>query len=252
MNNRISQKFAEQKKVIIAFVTGGDPDIATTEALILSLATSGAGIIEIGIPFSDPVAEGIAMQAADKRALEAGCTVDKLFDMVKKLREKTQIPLMFKTYANPICAYGKDKFMEKCREAGIDGITVPDVPYEEKAEFEEECDRHGILLISSISPSTNERVEKVATQARGFLYCVAPLGTESNMYMEIKNLIAQVRKTSSIPCVVGVPDIANIAEITAIANGVSADNAIVQLVAKHGKESVSYVENLIITLSDKV
>jgi len=252
MNNRILQKFGEQKKVIIAFVTGGDPDIATTEELMLAMAASGVDIIEIGIPFSDPVAESVAMQAADKRALEAGCTVDKLFDMVKKLRKQTQIPLLLKTYANPICAYGKDKFMAKCREVGIDGITVPDVPYEEKLEFEEDCNRYNILLILSISPSTNERIDKIAAEAKGFLYCVAPIGTAGDIYKNIKNLLIQIRKTSDIPCVVGVSDLAHVSEISAIANGVAIDNAIVQVVAKYGKECVSHAENLIKTLFGKV
>lgn len=198
--NRISKAF-DGKAAKIILVTGGDPDIAATEARILALANSGVDMVIIGVPFSDPVAESTAMQEADKRALEAGCTVDKLFDMTKRLREKIDIPLLYKTYANPICAYDKGRFMAKCSESGIDGLIVPDVPFEERTEFEAECNSQNVCLISVLSPSSCERVAKIVADAKGFLYCVPSIGGGE---ADIAGLISDVKKISPIPCVTDV------------------------------------------------
>ena len=168
--NRISKAF-EKNKAFIAFVTGGDPDLDTTEALIPQMAQAGADLIEIGIPFSDPIAEGVVIQAADERALKAGTTTDKLFDMVRRVRKKTEVPLVFMTYINPIYTYGAEKFMKRCVECGIDGIIVPDVPFEEREEISAICESAGIKLISMIAPTSKERICMIAKQAKGFLYC---------------------------------------------------------------------------------
>ena len=261
MSNRIENTFAELKKnkekALIAFITGGDPDIETTEKLILAMEEAGADIIEIGIPFSDPVAEGIVIQEADARALAAGCTVDKLFDMVKRLRDKTDIPLLFMTYANPIYAYDKDRFMKKCFEVGIDGIIVPDVPYEEKDEFESECNRYDIDLISLIAPTSGERAKKIALEAQGFLYCVSSLGvtgTRTDINTNIAELITQVKKVSSIPCAVGfgisTPEQAR--EMAKISDGVIVGSAIVKLIAEFGKDSVIPVKDFICKMKPSV
>jgi tryptophan synthase alpha chain len=251
MNNRIENTFADLKnsgkKALIAFIIGGDPDIETTEKLVLAMEEAGADIIEIGIPFSDPVAEGIVIQQADDRALAGGCTVDKLFDMVKRLREKTNIPLLFMTYANPIYAYDKERFIAKCKEVGIDGIIVPDVPFEEKDEFEDECNRYDIRLISLIAPTSGKRAEEIAREAQGFLYCVSSLGVTGmrcDINTNIARLITQVKKVSSIPCAVGfgisTPEQArNMAEIS---DGVIVGSAIVKLIAEFGKDSAAPVK----------
>ena len=238
--NKITEAFSG-KKALITFITGGDPDIETTERLILTMADAGADIIEIGIPFSDPVAEGQVIQDASSRALAAGCTVDKLFDMVQRLRTKTAVPLLFMTYANPIFAYGKQRFMAKCREVGIDGVIVPDVPFEEMDEFEAECNAYDICPISLIAPTSGERAEKIARQARGFLYCVSSLGvtgTRSNLDTSISALISQVKKFSDIPCAVGfgisTPQQAR--DMAAISDGVIIGSAIVKLIEKHGRD----------------
>jgi len=254
MNNRIVNTLSKLKmnneKALITFITGGDPDIKTTEKLILAMEDAGADIIEIGIPFSDPVAEGIVIQESAARALAVGCTVDKLFDMVKKLRGKTNMPLLFMTYANPIYAYGKERFMGKCKEVGIDGIIVPDVPFEEKDEFEDECNRYDICLISLIAPTSGERTEKIAQEAQGFLYCVSSLGVtgiRNDIKTNIAELISQVKKASSIPCAVGfgisTPEQAR--DMAELSDGVIVGSAIVKLIAEFGKNSVTTVKELV-------
>ena len=261
MNNRIINKFSKLKKngekALIAFITGGDPDIETTEKLILAMEEAGVDIIEIGIPFSDPVAEGHVIQRASERALAGGCTVDKLFDMVKRLREKTNIPLLFMTYANPIYAYDKERFMAKCKEAGIDGIIVPDVPFEEKNEFEDECNRYDVCLVLLIAPTSGERAEKIACEAQGFLYCVSSLGvtgTRSDINTNIAELITQVKDMSSIPCAVGfgisTPEQAR--DMAEISDGVIVGSAIVKLIAEFGRESVAPVKNFVSELKKGV
>ena len=261
MNNRITNVLNELKrngeKALIPFLTGGDPDIETTENLILAMEEAGADIIEIGIPFSDPIAEGVVIQGASKRALEGGCTVDKLFDMVSRLREKTNIPLLFMTYANPIYAYGKERFMAKCKEVGVDGVIVPDVPFEEKDEFEGECSRYDICMISLIAPTSGERAEKIALEAKGFLYCVSSLGVtgmRSDLNTSIAELIVQVRKVSQVPCAVGfgisTPEQAR--DMAAISDGVIVGSAIVKLIAEFGKESAAPVKAFVRELKNSM
>jgi len=254
MDNRISNVFNELgrngKKAFIAFITGGDPDIETTENLILAMEEAGVDIVEIGIPFSDPVAEGPVIQEADERALARGCTVDKLLDMVKRVRTKTNMPLLFMTYANPIYAYGKERFMSKCKKSGIDGVIIPDVPFEEKYEFESECNQYGIDLISLIAPTSGERAEKIALEAQGFLYCVSSLGVtgiRSDINTNIAELINQVKFVSEIPCAVGfgisTPEQAR--EMAEISDGVIIGSAIVKLIAEYGRDCVEPIKRFI-------
>ncbi|MCR5609331.1 MAG: tryptophan synthase subunit alpha [Lachnospiraceae bacterium] len=200
--SRIKEAF-ENKKAFIAFLTGGDPDIETTENLIIAMANEGVSLIEIGIPFSDPIAEGPVIQEADERALSAGTTTDKLFDMVKRVRTKTNVPLVFMTYINPVYVYGKDKFFKNCSEAGIDGVIVPDVPFEEKGELQPFCTKYGVELVSMIAPTSKDRVQVIAKDAEGFLYCVSSLGV-TGVRSEIKNdigeLIKQVKESLCVFC----------------------------------------------------
>ena len=254
--NRISKAF-ENKKALITFVTGGDPDIETTEKLVLAMEEAGADIIEIGIPFSDPIAEGTVIQEADKRALDNFCTVDKLFDMVKRIRFKTNMPLLFMTYANPIYVYGKDKFMLKCEESGIDGIIVPDVPFEEKDEFEEAANKHNICVVSMIAPTSGDRIEKIAKEAEGFLYCVSSLGVtgvRSKINTNVKELINKVKETSNVPCAVGfgisTPEQAH--KMAEISDGVIVGSAIVRIVAEFGRESAVQVKSFVKELKNSL
>jgi len=240
--NRIAKAF--NKKAFIAFITGGDPDIETTEKLIIAMAKAGVDIIEIGIPFSDPIAEGPVIQKASERALAAGCTVDKLFAMVKRVREKVDIPLLFMTYVNPIYAYGKERFMENCKACGIDGIIVPDVPYEEKDELSTQCAMYGITQISMIAPTSVNRIETIAKDAEGFLYCVSSLGVtgmRANITTNIAEMIAQVK--CDIPCAIGfgISTPKQAQDMLAVADGVIIGSAIVNLIAKHGRDCLNPV-----------
>ena len=173
--SKISEAFKDTK-AFIPFITGGDLSLEITEQLLYAMEEAGADIIEIGIPFSDPIAEGPVIQAANERALAAGCTTDKLFKTVKKARKKVQVPMVFLTYLNPIYTYGKERFMERCRECGIQGVIVPDMPFEEKGELKEACKEYGIEIISLIAPTSNERIMAIAKEAEGYIYCVSSLG----------------------------------------------------------------------------
>ena len=247
--NRIEKAF-DGKKAFIAFITGGDPDVETTEELIIAMAQSGVDIIEIGIPFSDPVAEGIVIQEADERALANGCTVDKLFDMIKRVREKVDIPLLFMSYVNPIFVYGKERFMENCKTCGIDGVIVPDLPYEEKDELETVCEKHGITQISMIAPTSGERIETIAKNSEGFIYCVSSLGVtgvRGEISTSIADLIKRLKKTSSTPCAIGfgisTPEQAK--EMAAISDGVIVGSAIVKIIAEYKRDCVEHVKQYV-------
>lgn len=249
MRDNIKRVF-ERKKAFIAFITGGDPDMETTEKLIVTMAEAGVDIIEIGIPFSDPVAEGIVIQEADERALKGGCTVDKLFDMVKRVREKVEIPLFFMSYINPIFVYGSERFMKKCQQCGIDGVIVPDLPFEERAELSSDCAKYGIIQISMITPTSQERIETIAKNAEGFIYCVSSLGVtgmRNNIDTNATEMIKQVKNISDIPCAIGFgisnPDQAR--DMANISDGVIIGSAIVKIVAEHGKECIEPVKEFV-------
>lgn len=240
--SRIHQAF-ENKKAFIGFVTGGDPDLETTEKLVIAMEEAGADLIEIGIPFSDPIAEGVVIQEANIRALSAGCTTDKLFDSVKRAREKVSVPMVFLTYINPIYTYGKEKFMQRCVECGIDGLIIPDLPFEEKGELFDVCRNYGIDIISLIAPTSHDRIRKIAETAQGFLYVVSSMGVtgvRSRIETDIEGMVKLVRESSDIPCAIGfgiaAPEQAK--AMAALSDGAIVGSAIVKLVAQYGRESV--------------
>ena len=243
--SKITEAF-KNRKAFIAFITGGDPDMETTERLIPVMAQAGADLIEIGIPFSDPVAEGIVIQAADERALKAGCTTDRLFDMVQRVRLKTDVPLLFMTYLNPIYTYGKEKFLRKCVTCGIDGIIVPDMPFEEKDELDSLCKDYKIDLISMLAPTSEERIALIAGEATGFIYCVSSLGVtgvRSSISTDIGHIIEMVHQVTDIPCAIGfgisTPEQA--VSLAKLSDGIIVGSAIVKLIAKYGKDCVEPV-----------
>lgn len=247
--SKVTKAF-KKRKAFIPFVTGGDPDIATTEKLIPAMAEAGADLIEIGIPFSDPVAEGIVIQEADERALKNGCTTDKLFEMVKRIREKTDIPLIFMTYYNPVFSYGSEKFLSRCAECGINGLIIPDLPFEEKGELAEICSQHDVDLISMIAPTSEERISMIAQEAKGFLYCVSSLGVtgvRSQIATDIGKLITKVKEVTDIPCAIGfgisTPEQAG--RMAQMSDGAIVGSAIVKLIAKYGIDCVDPVVSFI-------
>ena len=250
----ISQAF-QNKKPLIVFVTGGDPDIETTETLIPALAESGADLLEIGIPFSDPVAEGPVIQAASQRALDSGTTTDKLLAMAARLRRQVQIPLLFMTYLNPIYVYGKERFLSACRDSGINGIIVPDMPFEEKGELAEDCTKFGIDLVSMIAPTSNERIAMIAKKAEGFLYCVSSLGVtgmRSEIAFGIEKVVAYAKTCTDIPCAIGFgiscPEQAK--AMATIADGVIVGSAIVKIIGEYGRDCIEPVTQFVRTMKE--
>jgi tryptophan synthase alpha chain len=253
--SRISDAF--KNKAFIPFITAGDPDLETTEKLVLAMAEAGADLVELGIPFSDPVAEGVVIQKADERALKAGVTTDKIFAAVHRIREKTTVPLAFMTYVNPIFAYGADRFLKNCRDAGVDALIVPDLPFEEKNEIKPFCDRHGVVLISMIAPTSDERIAMIAREAEGFVYVVSSLGVtgvRSEIVTDLNAMIALVKKAKSIPCAVGfgisTPEQA--ARIAETADGAIVGSAIVRLVEEYGRDSVGPVREYVRAMKQAV
>ena len=243
--SRIQNAFAEGK-AFIPFITAGDPSLAKTEEFILEMERAGADLIEIGIPFSDPIAEGVVIQAADIRSLAAGTTTDKVFDMVLDLRKKTEIPLVFMTYVNPVFHYGYEKFFSRCQEAGIDGIIIPDLPFEEKGELEDIAAAHGVDLISMIAPTSKQRIRDIAREAKGFLYVVSSMGvtgTREEIRTDLGEILKEIRKVTDLPAAVGfginTPEQA--AEIAAVADGVIVGSAIVKLAARYGGHAAPHM-----------
>ncbi len=245
-------------KALIPFITGGDPSLEVTEELICAMEKAGADLIEIGIPFSDPVAESVTVQEANERALAAGCTADKLFDMAAKVQGKIHVPLVFMAYANLIYTYGKEKFIKRCRESGVDGLVVPDLPFEEKGEIFPECEQYGIDLISLMVPSSCERIAMIAGEARGFLCGISPMGvaeTEKGRKRNgIEEMLKLARENSGLPCVMdpGSGTLEQVKAMAALCDGIVAGEAILKLVAQHGKDSAVPVAEYIRAMKEAI
>lgn len=247
----------ENGKAFIPFITCGDSDLETTEQLIYAMERAGADLIELGIPFSDPTAEGPVIQEANIRSLSAGTTTDKVFDLVQKVRTRSAIPLAFMTYANVIFSYGIEAFAQKAAEVGIDGIILPDAPFEEADEFDVPFAAVGIDQISMIAPTSHERIAAIAQKARGFVYCVSSLGVtgvRSNITTDITSMVALVKQQQDIPCAVGfgisTPEQAR--NMAAQSDGAIVGSAIVKLCAQYGKDCVPYVEEYVRSMKEAV
>jgi tryptophan synthase alpha chain len=233
------------KKAFIGFVTGGDPTIEKTKEFIQEMLRAGADLVEIGIPFSDPIAEGPVIQRANIRALTAGATVEKLFTLVEDLRRETAVPLVFLTYLNPVFRYGYRAFFERCRGAGVDGIIIPDLPFEEQGEVRQVAAPRGVDLISLIAPTSEDRVRDIARSASGFLYLVSSLGVtgvrkfSNNFTADLAGMVSRVRGFSNgspIPTAVGfgIHTPKQAAEIGTLADGVIVGSAIVSIIEEYG------------------
>lgn len=243
--SRIEEAF-QKHKAFIAFITVGDPDLETTERVVHAAVENGADLIELGIPFSDPTAEGPVIMEADEVALKAGTTTDKVFELTKKLRETIAVPMVYMTYANVVFSYGCEKFAQKAADAGMDGLILPDVPYEEKEEFTEVFDRYGLDLISMIAPTSEDRIAMIAKEAKGFIYMVSSLGvtgTRSEITTDISAMTDLVKKNSEVPCAVGfgisTPEQA--AGMAELSDGAIVGSAIIKIIAKYGKEAAGPV-----------
>ena len=233
-------------KAFIAFITCGDPDLATTAACVREAVRGGADLIELGIPFSDPTAEGPVIQAANERAIKDGVTTDGIFQLVQELRKDVTVPMVFMTYANVVYSYGIKRFFERCVETGIDGMILPDVPYEEKEEFAPACRARGLSFISLIAPTSAHRVAMIAQEAEGFLYIVSSMGVtgvRSEITTDIGGMVKLVRENTSIPCAVGfgISTPAQAKQMADLSDGAIVGSAIVRLIAEHGKNAPKHV-----------
>ncbi len=243
--SKIRNAFAKGK-AFIPFLTAGDPCLEKTGEFILAMEEAGADLIEIGIPFSDPIAEGPVIQAADLRALAAGTTTDRIFDLVGDLRRQTQVPLVLMTYLNPVFHYGYEAFFARCQEVEMDGIILPDLPFEEKGEVEDIAASHGVDLISMVAPTSQDRIQKIAGEARGFLYVVSSLGVtgmRQQITTDLPALLTNIKKTAPVPACIGfgIHSPEQAAAAAQVADGVIVGSAIVKIVEKYGEDAAPHL-----------
>lgn len=275
----------ENGKAFIAFITCGDPDLKTTAAAVRAAVENGADLIELGIPFSDPTAEGPVIQGANLRALKGGVTTDEIFAFVRELRgdvatptatsptsnepmvsvptakasrakmSMANVPIVFMTYVNVVFSYGAEKFISACKEIGIDGLILPDLPFEEKEEFQPLCTKYGVDLISLIAPTSENRIAMIAREAEGFLYIVSSLGvtgTRSEIKTDLSSIMAVVRQNTHIPCAIGfgisTPEQAK--KMAELSDGAIVGSAIVKLLEKYGKDAPGYIGEYVKSMKD--
>ena len=254
--SKIHQAF-EQGKAFIPFLTCGDPDTETTAAAVRAAAENGADLIELGIPFSDPTAEGPVIQGANLRALRGGITTEKVFALARELRRDVTVPLVFMTYANVVFSYGTERFLDACTEAEIDGLILPDLPFEEKEEFLEPCRAHGVDLISMIAPTSEGRAAMIAREAEGFLYLVSSLGVtgeRSSITTDLRSIVKTVRENTETPCAIGfgisTPEQAR--EMAALADGAIVGSAVVRILEQYGKEAPARVGEYVKAMKEAI
>lgn len=251
---KIANAFAKGK-AFIPFITCGDPDLETTEAAIREMVKAGADLIELGIPFSDPTAEGPVIQGGNARALAGGVTTNKIFAMVKQLRADITTPFVFMTYANVVFSYGAERFLARCRDLDIAGLILPDVPYEEKDEFQPLCNDYGVALISLIAPTSTDRIAMIAKDAQGFLYLVSSLGvtgTRSEITTDLASMVEVVRKHTTIPCAIGfgisTPEQAK--KMADVSDGAIVGSAIIKLLEAHGQDAPKHIGAYVKSMKD--
>ena len=244
-------------KAFIPFITCGDPDLATTAAAVREAVKNGADLIELGIPFSDPTAEGPVIQGANLRALSGGVNTDMIFSFVRGLRTDVTVPMVFMTYANVVFSYGSEKFISTCAEIGIDGLILPDIPYEEKEEFLPLCHRYGVDLISLSAPTSENRVGMIAKDAEGFIYLVSSLGVtgeRSKINTDLTAIVKTIRENTSVPCAIGfgisTPEQAK--QMASLSDGAIVGSAIVRLLEKHGKDAPKYIGEYVKSMKDAI
>ena len=257
--NRIEKCFSDLKekneKALITFITAGDPDLETTEKAVFEMFDNGADIIELGVPFSDPVAEGVTIQKSSLRSLKNGTNLTKIFETVKRIREKTEKPLILMMYINTIFVYGTDRFFADCKQYGIDGVIVPDMPFEERDEVQEFAEKYGVLNINLVAPTSRNRIEKIASESKGFLYCVSSTGVtgvRSGYTTDFDDFFGTIRKYAKCPCAVGFgisgPEQAK--KMSGYCDGVIVGSAIVRIFEEKGSEASKAAGEFVKSLKD--
>lgn len=254
--SKIKEAFANGK-AFIGFLTAGDPDAESTVKYILAMERAGADLIEIGVPFSDPTAEGVVIQEASIRALQGGMTTEGVFGIVEEVRKQSQVPLALMTYLNPVFHYGYEKFFARCQQLGVSGLIVPDLPFEEKAEAEEVAARFDVDVISLIAPTSHERIQMIAKEAKGFIYVVSSLGVtgvRKEITTDIDGMVKAIREVTDTPCAIGfgisTPEQA--AKMAKAADGVIVGSAIVKLIAQHGADAEEAVYQYVKEMKDAI
>ena len=254
--NKIHQAF-ENGKAFIPFITCGDPDLETTAAAVRAAVANGADLIELGIPFSDPTAEGPVIQGANIRALRGGIKTKHIFEFVRELRRDVTVPMVFMTYANVVFSYGAEKFISTCAEVGIDGLILPDIPFEEKEEFLPICRQYDVALISLITPTSANRIGMIAKEAEGFIYLVSSLGVtgeRSEIKTDLRSIVELIRANTDVPCAIGfgisTPEQAK--QMASISDGAIVGSAIIRLLEKHGKDAPQYIGEYVKSMKDAI
>lgn len=254
--SKIKNAFKD-KKAFIAFITAGDPSLEKTEEFVLTAEKAGADLVEIGIPFSDPIADGPVIQEANVRALKNNVTTDDIFNLVASIRKKTDIPLVFLTYLNPVYKYGYENFLARCQELGLDGLIIPDLPFEEKGELAPLAKQYGVDIISLIAPTSEQRIKTIAEDSSGFLYIVASMGVtgvRTEIKTDLPSILKAVKAASDTPAAVGfginTPEQAK--TISEYADGVIVGSAIVKIIAEHGDNAAPYVYDYIASMKNAI
>jgi tryptophan synthase alpha chain len=251
------RKAFEKGKAFIPFITCGDPDLETTAKVVKAAVANGADLIELGIPFSDPTAEGPVIQGANLRALTGGVTTDKVFDLVRELRKDVTVPMVFMTYANVVYSYDAEKFIKTCEEIEIDGLILPDLPFEEKDEFLPICKKYNVDLISLIAPTSENRISMIAKEAEGFIYVVSSLGvtgTRSEIKTDLKSIVDVIRANTDVPCAIGfgisTPEQAK--KMAELSDGAIVGSAIIKYLEKYGKDAPKYIGEYVKSMKDAI
>lgn len=259
--NRIEKCFSDLKKrnekALITFITAGDPDLEATERAVFEMFDNGADIIELGVPFSDPVAEGVTIQKSSLRSLKNGTNLTKIFETVKRIREKTEKPLILMMYINTIFVYGTDRFFADCKQYGIDGVIVPDMPFEERDEVQEYAEKYGVLNINLVAPTSRNRIEKIASESKGFLYCVSSTGVtgvRSGYTTDFDDFFGTIRKYAKCPCAVGFgisgPEQAK--KMSGYCDGVIVGSAIVRIFEEKGADAPKAAGEFVKSLKEAI
>ena len=244
-------------KAFVAFITCGDPDLETTAAVVRSAVKNGADLIELGIPFSDPTAEGPVIQGANLRALSGGVTTDQIFDLVRVLRNDVTVPMVFMTYANVVYSYGAEIFISTCQKIGIQGLILPDLPYEEKEEFLDLCHRYEVDLISLIAPTSDDRIAMIAEEAEGFVYLVSSMGvtgTRAEIQTDLTSIVETIREHTKIPCAIGFgiarPEQAR--AMATLSDGAIVGSAIIKIIEQYGRDAAVPVGEYVKSMKDAI
>lgn len=254
--NRIAEAF-QNKKAFIPFLTVGDPSGDKTVEFVLEMERAGADLVELGIPFSDPTAEGVVIQEANIRSLKGGMSLAGVFEVVRKIRERSRIPLVFLTYLNPVFNYGYEAFFAKCRELGVDGMICPDLPFEEKDEVSGTAEKYDVDIISLIAPTSKERIQMIAREASGYIYVVSSMGVtgvRSEITTDVGKIIESIRQVTDVPCAIGfgISTPAQAKEMAALSDGAIVGSAIVKLIAQHGDAAAHHIYEYVKSMKEAI